>query len=352
LKSEQKEMAKFFAYWKVPVPLGRHRAFRCSFPANWNATAHPDIHILRVAPCGSESYPFCALVKLTQNATAVEGFARIVEPVGTFSRIKYIFKKDGTPQQARTIYYKARPVQGLKRRIKDYKRFLFDPRFHKYMRTEDQKLKSIKRLEMVKAQLKIVKSADATIRGAVARVRFEKAAELAGGGKPRPTRLPLKPTKKIAQCERRMCSLKGKGKTILGRPNYSQLKCTKDGLFAPLRQGIPKTRSRPKRANLLSKAESKAKAPQTRSHLQEDTILAEAAGRRGGSSLFARATFYVSPASSSNTAGNDEEDEELQESHGVHTGRRGGSMASSSSFALDISSHVASNTAGNDEEDD
>merc|ERR1712224_808066 len=68
-------------------------------------------------------------------------------------------------------------------------------------------------------------------------------------------------------------------------------------------------------------------------------------GRRGGAFLSTTGSFTLS--SGSNTAGNDEEDDELGEDDGV--GRRGGAFLSTTgSFTLSS----GSNTAGNDEEDE
>merc|ERR1712182_56987 len=73
--------------------------------------------------------------------------------------------------------------------------------------------------------------------------------------------------------------------------------------------------------------------------------LGEDVGRRGGAFLSTTGSFTLS--SGSNTAGNDEEDDELGEDDGV--GRRGGAFLSTTgSFTLSS----GSNTAGNDEEDE
>merc|ERR1712224_1002069 len=77
----------------------------------------------------------------------------------------------------------------------------------------------------------------------------------------------------------------------------------------------------------------------------EDDDLGEDVGRRGGAFLSTTGSFTLS--SGSNTAGNDEEDDELGEDDGV--GRRGGAFLSTTgSFTLSS----GSNTAGNDEEDE
>merc|ERR1712057_145088 len=77
----------------------------------------------------------------------------------------------------------------------------------------------------------------------------------------------------------------------------------------------------------------------------DDDDLGEDVGRRGGAFLSTTGSFTLS--SGSNTAGNDEEDEELGEDDGV--GRRGGAFLSTTgSFTLSS----GSNTAGNDEEDE
>jgi len=55
----------------------------CSWPkqADGNSTRPNDdaIHLMRVAPCGAEGRPFCAMIKLTKNKTSVEAFSRIVK---------------------------------------------------------------------------------------------------------------------------------------------------------------------------------------------------------------------------------------------------------------------------------
>merc|ERR1719456_482648 len=77
----------------------------------------------------------------------------------------------------------------------------------------------------------------------------------------------------------------------------------------------------------------------------EDNDLGEDVGRRGGAFLSTTGSFTLS--SGSNTAGSDEEDDELGEDDGV--GRRGGAFLSTTgSFTLSS----GSNTAGNDEEDE
>merc|ERR1711977_46804 len=73
----------------------------------------------------------------------------------------------------------------------------------------------------------------------------------------------------------------------------------------------------------------------------EGDDLGEDVGRRGGAFLSTTGSFTLS--SGSNTAGNDEEDDELGEDDGV--GRRGGAFLSTTgSFTLSS----GSNTAGND----
>jgi hypothetical protein len=57
----------------------------CKWPKGFSPKSDPAIHMIRVAPCGMEKYPFCAMIKITKNATAVEGYARIVEPTGQHS---------------------------------------------------------------------------------------------------------------------------------------------------------------------------------------------------------------------------------------------------------------------------
>jgi len=162
----------------------------------------------------------------------------------------------------------------------------------------------------------------------------------------------------VMDCERKACAEQQKLKTKKNL-QYKFL-CTDKGVFA---RG--KVLEKAQKAEVKGKAQvepSQQKSKQTQEKPANiELLLAEqvgqrtstgglltVGGRRGGG-FSAGATFSVSP-SSSNRAGNDEEDDDLADSDAIGTGgRRGGGMTSSSSFGLNVAS---SNRAGNDEEDE
>jgi len=127
-----------FRSGQSPPSSGWRAAPMCQWPKDSVTGRRPrptdtSIHLVRIAPCQAEKSPFCALIKVTRNATNVQGFARIVPPT----------------------------VTGL-------------PEFHAAAGMMNDRVKNIARNAIL---TQIIGKADSIIRSAVATMRFEVAQE-------------------------------------------------------------------------------------------------------------------------------------------------------------------------------
>ena len=146
----------------------------CKWPEGFDQSMDPSIHMHRVASCEGQQYPFCVMIKVTANASAVDGFARIV-PTGNPP------KEEKKPLTLEAMNEFGLP--GAK---------------NKYIQD--------------KTIYDLVQNADSMIRKAVATLRFELAGSiLFGKGAPEPLMLPAAPAGPqkwfIEACEKIMCGV-------------------------------------------------------------------------------------------------------------------------------------------------